>query len=87
MDAPAPLPFPHPSLDPIEHDLAEIEAAIDLVAGGLATRIQLIGLIRPEAIAPTGLARAQEAGVGFRLEHFAGGATAVTLGPRVQEGH
>lgn len=83
MDAPAPIRFPHASVDPVEHDLAEIQAAIDLVAGGLATRIQLIGLIRPEAIAPTGLARAQLRGVRFSLDRRGEGAVAVTVGPRL----
>lgn len=83
MDATAPVPFPHPSLDPIEHDLAEIEAAIDLVAGGIATRVQLVGLIRPEAIAPTGLARAQLRGVRFSLDRRGEAPPAVTVGPRI----
>jgi len=83
MDAPAPLPFPHASLDPVEHDLAEIEAAIDLVAGGLATRIQLVGLIRPEAVAPTGLAHAQHKGVTFSLDRRGEAPFAVTVGPRL----
>lgn len=83
MDAHAPLPFPHASLDPIEHDLAEIEAAIDLVAGGLATRIRLVGLMRPEAIAATGLAHAQLRGVRFALDRGKEAPFAVTVGPRL----
>lgn len=83
MDSVAPVPFPHTSLDPSEHDLAEIEAAIDLVAGGLATRIQLVGLIRPEAVAPSGLARAQLRGVRFSLDWRGEAPLLVTVGPRL----
>ena len=75
------LPLPRPSLDPIERDLAEVEAAIALVALGLATRVRLVGLLRAEAVAGEGLARAQEAGVAFRLD-CSGPTPAVTLGPR-----
>ena len=82
MDSPTPLPFPHASIDPIEHDLVEIDAAIDMVARGLATRIQLIGLIRPEVVAPNGLAHAQRRGVAFTLDRRGDAQLAVTIGPR-----
>lgn len=84
MDSPTPVPFPHASLDPHEHDLAEIDAAISLVAGGIATRIQLIGLIRPEAVAATGLAHAQGRGLMFSLDRRGESQFAVTVGPRHQ---
>jgi len=67
--------------DSVEHDLAEVDAAISLVALGLATRVRLVGLSRPEAVASTGLAHAQEARVDFSLERGANGAVALTLGP------
>ncbi len=76
------LPFPRATTDPIERDLVEIDAAISLVSRGLATRVRLVGLMRAEAVAGAGLARAQDAGVSFRLEHSADGVPAVTLGPR-----
>jgi hypothetical protein len=82
MDPTRLLPFPHASTDPIERDLAEIDAAIGLVTLGVATRVRLVGLMRAEAVAGAGLARAQDAGVSFRLEHSEGGGLAVTLGPR-----
>ena len=82
MDATTLHPFPRASGDPLERDLSEIEAAIDLVARGAATRVRLVGLTRPEGAAPTGLARAQEANVAFRLDRGPSGAVSVTLGPR-----
>lgn len=82
MDATPLHPFPHASGDPLEHDLVEIEAAIDLVVRGLATRVRLVGLTRPEGAAATGLVRAQEAHVAFRLERSPAGAVSVTLGPK-----
>jgi len=69
--------------DVVEHDLAEVDAAIGLVARGLASRVRLVGLHRPEAVAPTGLAHAQEARVRFSLDRGAGGAVALTLGPNL----
>jgi hypothetical protein len=82
MDATTLHPFQHASVDPFEHDLVEIDAAIDLVVRGLATRVQLVGLAGPEVAAATGLARAQEAHVAFALDRSSAGAVAVTLGPR-----
>jgi len=82
MDAITFLPPTHATDDSVEHDLAEVDAAISLVALGLATRVRLVGLSRPEAVASSGLAHAQEAGVGFSLERGASGAVALTLGPR-----
>jgi hypothetical protein len=86
MDRITTLPFPNVSPDPIEHDLIEIDAAIALVARGLATRVRLVGLLRPEAAAPAGLAHAQQANVGFSLDRNAEGAATVTLGPRNEGG-
>jgi hypothetical protein len=81
MDSVSPIPFPSAPSDPLGHDLAEIDAAIALVASGRATRVRLVSLGHPEAIAATGLAHAQDAGIDFRLERT-GEATAVTVGPR-----
>jgi hypothetical protein len=76
------LPFPNASIDPIAHDLTEVEAALTLVATGVATRVRLVGLWRPEGLAASALARAQEAGVGFSVDRGANGLVAVTFGPR-----
>jgi hypothetical protein len=82
MDPTTLLPFPNASIEPIEWDLAEIDAAIGLVELGIATRVRLVGLLRPEGVAAAGLARAQEAKVGFRLDRNPEGNAAITLGPR-----
>jgi hypothetical protein len=74
-----------PSTDvPDDHatlELAEIDAAIGMVAGGLARRICLVALAHPEAIAAVALARAQAADVGFHLDRDPGGAVRLTFGP------
>lgn len=84
MESPTPVPFPHASLDPLEHDLTEIDAAIDLVAAGVATRVQLVGLTRAEAVAPIGLAHAQLKGVAFSLDRRGEGVFEVAVGPRLE---
>jgi hypothetical protein len=76
------LPFPNASIDPIDHDLIEIDAAITLVVRGLATRVRLVGLTRPEAAAAIGLAHAQDANVEFSVDRNPAGGLTVTLGPR-----
>lgn len=86
MDTTTILPFPDASADPIDRDLAEIDAGIALVARGFATRVRLVGLTRPEAVAATGLARAQEARVGFTFDRGANGIAAVLVGPRGSAG-
>jgi hypothetical protein len=82
MDPTTPLHFPGASSDPIERDLVEIDAAIAMVARGLATRVRLVGLMRPEAAAATGLAHAQDASMAFSLDRDPDGGITVTLGPR-----
>ncbi|OGO57888.1 MAG: hypothetical protein A2Z32_07330 [Chloroflexi bacterium RBG_16_69_14] len=82
MDAITFLPSPHAADETIGHDLAEIDAAIGLVVHGLATRVQLVGLKGPEAVAATALAHAQAARVRFSLDRGACGTVALTLGPR-----
>lgn len=65
--------------DPMEADLREVDAAIGMVVRGAAVRVRLVGLHDPDAIASIALARAQVAGVEFRVERD--GATRFTLGP------
>jgi sugar/nucleoside kinase (ribokinase family) len=50
-----------------ETTLAEIAAAIELVAQHGARQVTLVALSRPEAVAAEALAIAQAAGVQFRL--------------------
>jgi hypothetical protein len=80
-------PFPGASApDPLESDLQEILAAIGLVAGGVARRVRIAGLRRPEAVAGLGLARAQEAGVEFGLEPNETGGFTVVVAREPEEG-
>ena len=83
MDQSTLLPFPDASTDTVTRDLVEIDAAIDLVSRGLASRVRLVGLLRPDAVAAIGLARAQDALVGFSLDRGVSGGVAITVGPRI----
>lgn len=76
------LPAPGAPTDVDEHDLAEIDAAIELIRRGLAARVRLVGLRGPETVAAAGLARAQAAELQFSLDRGAVGAVALTIGPR-----
>ena len=67
--------------DLIVRDLAEIDAAIELVAAGFATRVRLAGLGDDDGILAIGLAHAQAAGVAFSIERRPGGTAGLTLGP------
>jgi hypothetical protein len=68
-------------MEPLEHDLVEIEGAIELVRSGTATRVGLVGLIAPERVAGVALARAQAAGVELSIDRTNSRA-AITIGPR-----
>ena len=57
------LPSPGAPTDSEERDLAEIDAAIELVRQGMAARVRLVGLRRPETVAGAGLAHAQASDV------------------------
>jgi hypothetical protein len=79
MEPSAPIEFPRATLDPLEFDLREIEAAIELVARGTATSVTIVGLRRPEAVAGRGLALAQQAGVAFGLTRDGAGRPTVEV--------
>lgn len=85
VDAPEPIPFPRafePTAEELERALAEIDAAIELVARGGAVRITLTGFPIADAVAGVGSARAQAAYVGFRLEqHAATSGRSIVIGP------
>ena len=83
MDPITQLPSTRAPLHPLDRDLAEIDAAIGLVVRGVATRVRLVGLMRPDALAAVGLARSQSAGVRFEIDRGANGDVAMTLGPRL----
>lgn len=74
------------TVDSLELDLVEVEAAIELVTRGVATRITLAGLRDPEGVAAAALVSAQSAGVRFALERSDGSSTAaIRIGPRMPE--
>ena len=75
------LPFPLASSDRHVRDLDEIDAAIAMVAGGVATRVRLVGLGDAAEAAAQGLARAQLAGVAFAIDRPADGQPAIMIGP------
>jgi hypothetical protein len=82
MDRITRLPITRASASPIERDLAEIDTAIELVRRGVATRIRLVGLLRPDGVAAIGLAHAQAAGLRFEVDRGPAGGAALTIGPR-----
>jgi hypothetical protein len=75
MDTAAPLAFPRHADDLVAHDLAEVDAAIELVRRHAARRVRLVALGAPDLTAPVALAHAQAAGIGFRLERHDTGLT------------
>lgn len=81
MEIPRLISLPRHRTDPIEIDLAHVEAAIALVLSGGAVRVRLVGLTDPRSLAPVALARAQAAGVGFSVERDPRTWT-LTIGPR-----
>ena len=84
MDPITLLPFRAPAPEPLDRDLAEIDAAIELVAPVLATRVRLVGLApTTESLAAVGLARcAGRRGRGSRSIEARAGRSTMTLGPR-----
>ena len=80
MDLTDPIVLPRSPVDPLDSDLSEIDAAIALVRTGLATRVRLSGLRRPDRAAAAALARSQAAGVHFSVDRPHGSAV-FTIGP------
>jgi len=84
------IAFPRPGADRTPQDdagaaaLAEIDAAIALVAGHAARRVRLTAVPFVERAAAEGLAHANAAGLEFRLERpERQGVATVTIGPLV----
>jgi hypothetical protein len=72
--------------DPADRALAELEAAIDMVALGLARRVHVTGLGGLEEVAAVALSRAQGAGVAFALSRDGGpDSLSAIVGPRIVE--
>jgi hypothetical protein len=61
--------------------LREVDAAIELVAHGLASRVRLTGLADLPGVQATALARTQAAGLGFHIDRT-GTSPGLTIGPR-----
>ena len=76
-DDPVPL---HPTSDPIDFDLSEVDIAVALVTGRIATRVRLVGLIEPDQVAPIALARAQAAELEFEVDRTPT-STVLIIGP------
>jgi hypothetical protein len=88
VDSPTVIAFPRPGVDRSPHDdagavaLAEIDAAIALVAGLAARRVRLTAIPFVELAAAEGLAHARAAGIQFRFERpEREGVATVTIGP------
>ena len=69
------------STEPLERDLAEVDAAIELVRNGAAVRVRLVGLGAVERVAGVAAARAQAASVELELDRT-GIPLSLTIGPR-----
>ena len=74
------LPFPPAQEVPRQRDIAEIVAAVVLVAAGVARRVRLVNLAEPLVAAGEGAAQASAAGVAFRIERQ-GDHVEVVVGP------
>jgi hypothetical protein len=61
--------------------LAELVAAIELVASGVATRVHVTGLAGLDEVAAQGLVRAQQAGVRFTLTRHPPDIVTAIVGP------
>ncbi len=91
VDSSTVIAFPRPgAFDPADAEvdgagagaLAEIDAAITLVAVGAARRVRLTALPFVETVLAVGLAHARAAGMAFRLEgQERDGVRTVTIGP------
>jgi hypothetical protein len=80
MESAGIIVLPRARTDPFELDVANLEAAIELVRTGLAKRVRLVGLADPATLAPIGLARAQAADVDFTVDRRDDALT-LTIGP------
>jgi hypothetical protein len=84
METSGPVVWLRPRTDLFEIDVAHVDAAIELVRIGSASRVRLAGLREPEAVAQVALARAQAAALEFSVDRD-GDAVTLTIGPRRDE--
>jgi hypothetical protein len=80
MELSKPLVSSRPDAGRLGIDLANVDAAIELVRRRTADRVRLAGLDSAERLAPLALAKAQAAGVRFVLDRD-GGSVTLTFGP------
>src|SRR5206468_12420977 len=88
VDTPSVIAFPRPGATPAGLDdvgaaaLAEIDAAIALVAGRVARRVRLTAVPFIDTVAGVGVAHARAAGMEFHLDWpVREGVVTVTVGP------
>jgi predicted RNA polymerase sigma factor len=81
METSDPVVWLRPRTDPFEMDMAQVDAAVELVRLGAALRVRLAGLRDPEALAQVALARTQAADLEFSVDRD-GDAVTLTIGPR-----
>ena len=84
MDTPRPIRLPAATRAEADREMAEVAAAVELVARGVARRVVLVGLEEVAALAGEALVIAQQAGVRFALQRESGGSGTVRaiVGPR-----
>jgi hypothetical protein len=64
-------------------EIAEVDAAIGLVERGAAVRVRLVDLPHALIVAGQALARAQAAGITFRVDRRGSGHVTLEIGPRL----
>jgi hypothetical protein len=73
-----------PDVDDVERALIEVDAAIAMVARGVAVSVRLCNLAGAEEAAFDGATRAQAAGVAFSLQRDRPSSTTMIVGPRLE---
>ena len=79
MELQRPAVIPRP-VDGLTADIAEIDAAIELVRRGAAARVRLAALRDAKAVAEIAIVHAQRAGVAFGTQRD-GSSLTLTFGP------
>jgi hypothetical protein len=75
--------LPGGALDPAERALAEVDAAVALVARGVALTVTVSGLAAAAEVAATAAARAQAEGLAFHVRRDTAAAVTLVVGPRL----
>jgi hypothetical protein len=85
MDNVDPLSYPRRAEAAHLIGTMEVDAAIEMVRLGAARRMRLVGVTDPDGLAAVALARAQAAGIAFRLERDGGSVTLTFEWPEAGE--